>query len=87
MQGAFIVAIVFGGVVLSLAVIGATVLGAMKIVRGGGRRDREADAEEARMIQELYRALPRLEERIDALETIIMDKKDRSGKDRKEGTG
>ena len=80
MQGALIVTIVFGGIVLALAIIGSTILMAIKILRGGlSRKGQKFETEEARMIQEVYEGLSRMEERVEALETIILDSK---GKDR-----
>lgn len=74
MQGAFIVAIVFGSIVLALAIVGSTILMAIKIFKGGGSgKQRSKDAEEARMIQEMYQNLSRMEARIEALETILLD--------------
>ena len=80
MHGALIAAIVFSGIVLALAVIGGTFLMAIKILKGGvSRKSQKYQAEEARMIQEIYRGLSRLEERVESLETILLDreKKDR----------
>ena len=80
MQGALIVTIVFGGIVLALAIIGSTILMAIKILKGGlSRKGQKFETEEARMIQEIYEGLSRMEERVEALETIILDSK---GKDR-----
>jgi phage shock protein B len=80
MQGALIFAIVFGGIVLALAIIGSTILMAIKILRGGlSRKGQKLEAEEAKMIQEIYQGLSRMEERVEALETIILDSK---GKER-----
>ena len=74
MQGAFIVAIVFGSIVLALAVIGSTILMAIKIIKGGvTRKQQTQEAEEARMIQEMFQHLSRMEARIEALETILLD--------------
>ena len=76
MEGVIIVAIVFGGSVLALAIIGSTVLMAIKILRGGlSRKGQKLQAEETRMIQEIYQGLSRMEERVEALETIILDSK------------
>ena len=75
-----IVAIVFGGIVLALAIIGSTILMAIKILRGGlSRKGQKLEAEEAKMIQEIYQGLSRMEERVEALETIVLDSK---GKER-----
>ena len=40
----------------------------------GSVRSRREEADEIRVMQELYQGLTRLEERIEALETIIIDK-------------
>lgn len=80
MHGAIIVAIVFSGIVLALAVIGSTILMAIKIIKGGvSRKDRKHQSEETRMIQEIYQGLSRMEERVESLETLLLDseKKDR----------
>ncbi len=75
MQAVFIVAIVIGGIVLALAIIGSTILMAIKIIKGGlSRKGQRLQAEEARMIQEMYQGLSRMEERVEALETIILDR-------------
>ncbi|NVM26231.1 MAG: phage-shock protein [Desulfobacterales bacterium] len=75
MPEVIIVAIVFGGIVLALAIVGSTILMAIKILKGGlSRKGQRFQAEEARMIQEMYRGLSRLEERVEALETIILDR-------------
>jgi phage shock protein B len=80
MNSIFIVAIVFGGLVLALAIIGSTILMGIRIVKGGVSRKGQADqADETRMIQELYQGLSRMEERVDALETILLDQ-ERKGK-------
>ena len=74
MEGAFIVAIVFGGIVLALAVIGSTILLAIKIIKGGLSGKQQAqEAQEAKMIQETFQQLSRMEARIEALETILLD--------------
>jgi phage shock protein B len=79
-HGVLIVAIVFGGSVLALAIIGSTILMAIKILKGGlSRKGQKVQSEEARMIQEIYQGLSRMEARVEALETIILDheRKDR----------
>lgn len=82
MTAVFIVAIVFAGIVLALLVIGGTFLLAIRSPSGGSgisSKDRQRLAEEARMVQEMYDGLSQLETRIEALETILME---RQGKDR-----
>jgi phage shock protein B len=68
--------IIIGGIVMALAIIGSTVLIAMKILKGSlSRKGRGTETEETRMIQEIYRGLSRMEERVEALETILLEKK------------
>ena len=75
MHGVLIVAIVFGGSVLVLAIIGSTILMAIKILKGGlSRKGQRVQADETRMIQEIYQGLSRMEARVEALETIILDR-------------
>jgi phage shock protein B len=74
MEGAFITAIVFGGIVMSLAVIGVTLLLGLRLIQGGvSRKHRQQDSEDTKIIQVIYRELNRIEERVDALETILLD--------------
>ena len=76
MPAVFIVAIVIGGIILALAIIGSTVLMAIKILKGGlSGKGQRLQAEEARMIQEIYQGLSRMQERVEALETIILERK------------
>ena len=76
MQGAFITAIVFGGIVLSLTVSGATILLGIRLIKDGvSKNHRQQETEDAKTIQTLYRELSRFEERVDALETILLDRK------------
>ena len=75
MQGAFITAIVFGGIVISLAVIGTTILLGIRLIKGGvSSKHRQQDTDDTRTIQIIYRELSRIEERVGALETILMDR-------------
>lgn len=81
MQAALIVGIVFCGAVMALAVVGGTILLAIRLIKGGGSREyRQQAAADARMLQEVYQGLERMEERMEALETILIhtQKKDAS---------
>jgi phage shock protein B len=81
MKEVVIVAIVFGSLLLSLAIIPGTIVIAIKLFSGGiSRTDRKQQAEETKMIQEIYQGLSRMDERVEALETILLD---RDGKERK----
>jgi phage shock protein B len=76
MEGALIVAIVFGGVVLALAIIGSTIFMVVKVLKGGlSRRDQKAQTEETKVFQEMHQGLSRMEERVEALEEILLDAK------------
>ena len=82
MEILLIVITVFGGIVLALAVIGSTVLMGIKIIRGGaGPRGQKTQTDEARIIQEVFQGLTGMEERVEALETILLERE----KERKEG--
>ncbi len=81
MQGIFVVAIIFGGIVMGLAIVGSTILMAIRMLRGdASRKGQRLQATEAKTIQEIYQGLERMEKRVEALETILLD---RSGKDEK----
>ena len=75
MHGALILSIIFGGSILILAIIGSTILMAIKIIKGGvSRKGQDIQTDEAKKIQEIYQGLSRMEDRIEALETIILDR-------------
>ena len=81
MKEILIVAIVFGSIIIALALIPGTILLAIKLFKGGfTRTDQKKQADEAKMIQEIYQGLSRMEERIETLETILLnrDKEDRN---------
>jgi len=78
-----IVTVVFSGIVLALAIISGTILMAIKIIKGGvSRKDREKLSNEAGMVQEIYQGLGHLEERIETLETILLDREKRNRNDK-----
>jgi len=82
MTPVYIVGIVFGSLIFALAIIGGTILAAIKTRHGGiSRQSRKNEAEEAKMMQEIFRGLSRMEKRVEALETILMDHKEK-GKDK-----
>ena len=65
--------VVEGALVLVLAGIAAIIVAlAVKLFRGAG--DRISQTEDARIIQELYQGLSRLEQRVESLETILTDR-------------
>ncbi|MCD6294148.1 MAG: phage-shock protein [Deltaproteobacteria bacterium] len=73
MHGVMIVSIIFGGLILCLAILGGTILMGIKIKKGGlSRKDQRSQTEDTRMIQEIYQGLESMEKRIESLETIIL---------------
>ncbi|MEX2381635.1 MAG: hypothetical protein WD490_04575 [Opitutales bacterium] len=60
------------------AIIGGCFIVALKIMKGNGGRknhgDTELPADEAVLIQEMHRSLKRMEARVDALETILLER-------------
>lgn len=63
-----------GALVLILAGIAAIVIAlGIKLFKGSGARDTKA--EDARLVQEIYQGLTRLEKRIETLETILFDRR------------
>lgn len=75
MSAVLILIIIFGGSILALAIIGSTILMAIKILKGGlSRKGQNLETNEAKVIQQIYQGLSRLEERVEALETIILDR-------------
>lgn len=82
MNTVIVVAIIFGSILTFAALVCGTVLAVVKIRSSGlSKGTANSQSEEARVIQEIYQGLSRMEERIEALETILMDGKD--GKDNK----
>ncbi len=81
MKEVLIVAIVFGSILLALAIIPGAILLAIKFFRGG--QSGGDQTEETKMIQEIYTALSRMEERVEALETILLDQEGRKRKETK----
>ena len=73
-----IVAIVFGSIVALAMLICGTIL---IIVRTRTNRSTggAADSEEARIIQEIYQGMEKLEQRINSLETILTEGQEKDG--------
>ena len=70
------VSIVFGSLIALATLICGTVLIILK-TRKGSRG--AGDSEETRIIQEIYQSLERMEERIEALETILAEGQEKDG--------
>ena len=57
------------------AVVGGIFLAALRILKGESRRKSDSnDAEEARMIQDIYHGLVKMEQRVESLETLLLDR-------------
>jgi len=54
-------------------VLGVLLLGGRVLAGLFSRDKREESADEARMVQEMYQAMTRLEERVEVLETLLLD--------------
>lgn len=75
MDKLMIVAIVFGSITLWVAIVPVTVLLIIRMIKGGGSKQRSNPADqEARMIQEIYQGLSKMEARVEALETLLLEK-------------
>jgi phage shock protein B len=62
------------------AVVGGVFIKALKIWKGiTPEQSQRLQAEEARLMQELYQGLSRMEERVEALETLLLDRKRKDG--------
>lgn len=66
--------VIMGFSLLALIILGVFVLIGIKMVRNGRKKSTPAPGDdEARMIQEIYQGLSRMEQRVEALETILYD--------------
>jgi phage shock protein B len=80
MNTVVVVAIVFGSIVTIAGLMCGTVLVIIRMRNSGlSSSSRSASQQEATMIQEIYQGLDRMEKRIDALETILMDGHSKNG--------
>jgi phage shock protein B len=73
--------VILGGSIVALIIIGGVILLAIRILKGGSAHGENGiNSDEARVIQEIYQGLSRMEERVEALETILLaqDRKERS---------
>jgi phage shock protein B len=75
MNHVLIVAIVFGSIVLIPAIIGGTILLSIKLLKG--KTSRKDQADDSKVVQEIYQGLSQMEERVEALETILLDREKR----------
>lgn len=78
MLSTIVVSIVFGSIVALAALICGTVLIIFKIRSTRGPQG-AGDHEEAKVIQEIYQGLTKMEQRIDSLETILTERQKKNG--------
>ena len=57
-----------------LAIFCNFVLKALKILKGEGKNGPKVEEEETELIQQIHQGLTRMEERVEALETILLDR-------------
>lgn len=75
MTGALIIGICIFGAILFITIMGLLIIGIIRTVKTGGwsTKDKETHADETKMIQDIYHSLSRMEERIETLETILIE--------------
>ena len=74
MSTVLIVAIVFGSILTLAAMICGTIILLVRMGhRGFTKRGQETRNEESKIIQEIYAGLTKMEQRVESLETILMD--------------
>jgi len=79
MNAVIIVSIVFTSIVLIFGILAGTILTIIKMRHGGvSRKGRQRYDEETKMIQEIYHNLSNMEKRVESLETILMEGKDKT---------
>ena len=73
---ALIIGIIICGIILFVVTVGLVIIGIIRAAKSGeiSRKDKEAREEEARMIQEIYHGLSKMEKRVEALETILIER-------------
>jgi hypothetical protein len=64
---------ILGGIII-VSVLCGTLIAGLKIIKGKSSKiDKAGQADEARVMQEIYQGLSRMEKRIASLETILFD--------------
>ena len=77
MNSVFIVGLGIGGTILLIATLGLIIIGIIRAAKTGGlsKKEKQTHAEETQMIQDIYHGLSKMEERIETLETILIERK------------
>ncbi len=71
---AFFPAILVGGMLLAITVVGLIFFAGLRLLGAGARSGTGMRPEDRRIVQEIHRELGRMEKRIEALETILLDR-------------
>ena len=80
MDGDMIMGIVFMVLIVLPTIVGGMILLALKILKGNKAKvSPAATVDETKMIQEIYHSLGRMEERVNTLETILLEKEGKLG--------
>ncbi|MCP3873733.1 MAG: phage-shock protein [Desulfobacteraceae bacterium] len=76
MTGALIIGISIGGAILLIATLGLIIIGIIRASKTGGlsKKEKQAQSEETKMIQDIYYGLSKMEERVESLETILIER-------------
>jgi len=74
--GAIFVGICIGGAILLIATLGLIFIGIIRAAKTGGisKKDKQTHADETEMIQDIFNGLSKMEERIETLETILIER-------------
>lgn len=77
MAGVLIAGICVAGAILFIVTLGLIIIGITRAVKTGGlsQKDKQTREEETKMIQDIYYGLSKMEERVEALETILIERK------------
>ena len=77
MNSVLIVGLGIGGTILLIATLGLIIIGIIRAAKTGGlsKKEKQTHAEETQMIQDIYHGLSKMEERIETLETILIERK------------
>ncbi|MCF8032469.1 MAG: hypothetical protein K9K66_08160 [Desulfarculaceae bacterium] len=70
-----VLAAILAFILLALGILGGVAVSIVRLIKGPkGKQTAQADEDEARLIQDLHKGLTRMESRIDALETIMLER-------------
>lgn len=77
MNSVLIVGLGIGGTILLIATLGLIIIGIIRAAKTGGlsKKEKQTHAEETQMIQDIYHGLSKMEERVETLETILIERK------------